>query len=183
MEKKFFDVFTTLVVSDDDRELLEETKVTRLVSSSRRDKLNIYLTSDYIVPKDRIYAMEDEICRQYYPSAPVRVRIYERFTPSGHTAASLIKQYKGSLMTEAARINPAWTDLLAHADFEFPDDESIVLVLEDRVIARDMSDEILDFIEHAVNVRFGTYFKLSVSFKKKRQGRVIHIRRSGCRKR
>ncbi len=167
MEKKFFDVFTTLVVSDDDRELLEETKVTRLVSSSRRDKLNIYLTSDYIVPKDRIYAMEDEICRQYYPSAPVRVRIYERFTPSGHTAASLIKQYKGSLMTEAARINPAWTDLLAHADFEFPDDESIVLVLEDRVIARDMSDEILDFIEHAVNVRFGTDFKLSVSFKEK----------------
>ncbi|MBO4265829.1 MAG: PolC-type DNA polymerase III [Lachnospiraceae bacterium] len=167
MEKKFFDVFNTLVVSDDDRELLEETKVTRLVSSSRRDKLNIYLTSDYIVPKDRIYAMEQEIGRQYFSASPVRVRIYEKYTGTTHTSSSLIKQYRGSLMSEAERINPAWVDLLAHADWKFPDEDSIELILEDRVIARDMSEEILDFIEHAVNIRFGKNFRLTVSFKEK----------------
>ncbi len=41
MEKKFFEVFRTLEVSDDDRESFEETIVTKLVSSSRHDKLHI----------------------------------------------------------------------------------------------------------------------------------------------
>ncbi|MBO4904324.1 MAG: PolC-type DNA polymerase III [Lachnospiraceae bacterium] len=167
MEKRFFDVFTTLVVSDDDRELLEETKVTRLVSSSRRDKLNIYLTSDYIVPKDRLYAMEEEIGKQYYPQTPVRIRIYEKFVMGSVKPSSLVKQYRASLLAEAARVNPAWTDLLRHADFDFPGEDSIVLVLEDRPIARDMSEEILDFIEYAINERFGTSFGLSASFKAK----------------
>ena len=121
MEKKFFDVFTALVVSDDDRELMEETKITRLVSSSRRDKLNVYLTSDSIIPKDRIYALEQEIRKQYYKGQSVSVRIIEKFVlGSGYNPGTIIKLYKNSIMTEAARINPAWSDLLLHADFEFP---------------------------------------------------------------
>ena len=72
MEKKFFDVFSSLVVSDDDRELMEETKVTRLVSSSRRDKLHIHLVSDYIIPKDRIYEMERKIREQAKAEAAKR---------------------------------------------------------------------------------------------------------------
>ena len=135
MEKKFFDVFRTLEVSDDDRESLEETTVTRLVSSSRHDKLHIYLECDHIISKDMIYAMEDEIRKQYYKDAPILIKIIEHFSLGGaHTARSIVKQYRASLIREASRINPAWTDLLLHADFDFPEgDNSIVLVLEELI--------------------------------------------------
>ncbi len=179
MEKKFFDVFASLDINDDDRELLEEARVTKLVSTSRNDKLHIYLTCDHIIPKDRIYAMEQNIRRQYYRDAKVSVRIIEHFS-LGHsyTPRAFITQYKNSLVSEASRINPAWTDLLRHADYEFPDDNaSFILVLEDRPIARDMSEEILDYIDHAVNGRCGMSWRITSKFKEKeiRQS-VIHKR-------
>ncbi len=177
MEKKFFDVFNALVVSDDDRELLEETKVTRLVSSSRRDKLHVYLSSDYIVPKDRIYEMERRIRKQYYKDQQVSVKIIERFRLGpAYSAKAIVKQYRGSLITEAAHINPAWGDLFSHADFEFPeDDNSIVFCLEDRMLARDMADDMLDFLDHAINDRCQTAFRITVSYKAKEERKsVIH---------
>ena len=166
MEKKFFEVFSALSVSDDDMELMEETRVTKLVSSSRHDKLHIYLSSGYIIPKDRIYAMEREIKKQYYGTAPVSVKIIEKFSLGASLSpSSFLKQYRNSIITEASRINPAWSDLMRHADFEFPDDgNSIVLVLEDRFLARDMADEMLDYLEHAINERCGTSFLITASF-------------------
>ncbi len=175
MEKKFFDVFTTLDVSDDDRELLEETKVTKLVSSSRRDKLHIYLSSDYIIPKDRIYEMESQIRKQYYKNSRVSIKIIERFMlGDSYSAPSIIKQYKSSILSEASHINPAWTDLLRHADFEFSDDgKTITLILEDRSIARDMAEEILDYLDHAINQRCGTSFRIVADFKEREERQSV----------
>ena len=175
MEKKFFDVFSALTVSDDDRELLEETRVTRLVSSSRRDKLHIYLASDYIIPKDRIYEMENSIRKQYYPDTPVTVRIIERFRLGRtYSPAAIVRQYKGSLLEEASHINPAWSDLLHHADFVFSEDgNGIELVLEDRLLARDMSDEILEFLDRAINERCQTSFLITVSYKAKEERKSV----------
>ena len=180
MEKKFFDVFDQLVVSEDDRELLEETKVTRLVSSSRHDGLHVYLVSDHIVPKDRIYEMESRIRKQYYKDGPVSVRIIERFRlGSAYSPQTIIRLYKGSIMTEAAHINPAWSDLLQHADFVFPEEGNrIELVLEDRCLARDMSEDILDFLDHAINERCQTSFMITVSYKAKEERKSVeHSRR------
>ncbi len=167
--KRFFDVFTTLSVSDDDRLLLEEARITKLVSSSRHDKLHIYLASDHIIPKDRIYAAEREIRKQYYKDANVSVRIIEHFSLGDSCSPKVIlKLYKTSILTEASRINPAWTDLLAHADFDISEEgDKIVLVLEDRCLARDMADEMLDYLDHAINGRCGTSFPITVSFKEK----------------
>ena len=66
MAKKFFEVFTILKLSDDDKDLFEETIINNLVAPRRGDKLHIYLESPYIVPKDRIYAVETEIKGQYF---------------------------------------------------------------------------------------------------------------------
>ena len=179
MEKKFFEVFNAVDAADDDRELFEEAKVTRLVSSSRHDKLHIYLTSDYIIPKDRIYAMERLIGNAYYRGGNVNVKIIEHFNlGKSYSPKAFITQYRSSIIKEASAINPAWTDLLLHADYDFPQgDSSIVLVLEDRVLAKDMSEEILDYLDHAVNGRCNTSWSITASFKEKetRQS-VVHSR-------
>ena len=179
MEKRFFDVFNALEVSDDDRMLLEETRVTKLVSSSRHDKLHIHMSSDHIIPKDRIYETEKKIRKQYFGNSPVSVRIIERFNlGASYKAESIVRQYRSSIIAEAARINPAWTDLLLHADFDFPEGgNTIVLILEDRLLARDMSNDILDYLDHVINDRYGTSFMMTVSFKEKEERQsVVHAR-------
>ena len=157
MEKNFFDVFSVLTVSDDDRQLLEETRVTKLVSSSRHDKLNIYLSSDHIIPRYNLNRIEGSIRKQYYRDDPVSVRIIERFNLAGtYTPKAVFAMYKSSIFDEAERINPAWADLLHHADFEFPEgDGSMVLVLEDRPIARDMADEMAGLFDNMLNKQIG----------------------------
>ncbi|MBQ6129040.1 MAG: PolC-type DNA polymerase III [Lachnospiraceae bacterium] len=169
MEKNFFDVFSVLTVSDDDRQLLEETRVTKLVSSSRHDKLNIYLSSDHIIPRYNLNRIEGSIRKQYYRDDPVSVRIIERFNLAGtYTPKAVFAMYKSSIFDEAERINPAWADLLHHADFEFPEgDGSMVLVLEDRPIARDMADEMAGLFDNMLNKRCGLSAHITVSFKER----------------
>ncbi len=175
MEKSFFEVFSALNVSDDDRQLLEETRVTKLVSSSRHDKLNIYLTSDHIIPRASLYRMESGIRKQYYRDAPVSVRIIERFELAGaYTPKAVFAQYGSSILDEATRINPAWTDLLKHADLDFPEgDDSVVIILEDRPIARDMADEIIGLYDNMLNKRCGLSARITAAFKEREKRRSV----------
>jgi len=180
MGKKFFDVFTTLKLSDDDRELFEEASIINLVSPKRRDKLKVYLTSAYIIPKDRIYAVEEEITRQYFQGKNVFVKIIEKFDLStSYSPEALIKVYKNSMLLEAKKINPAWTDLLAHADFDVLEDgKGIYIVLEDRYLAHDMSEDILDFLDEVINSRCGLNLAVRVKYKEKEERRSVeHAKR------
>ena len=169
MTHKFFEVFSTLKLSDNDRELFEETMIDRLVSSSRRDKLQVYLSCGYVIPKERIYAVEKEIENQLFGNNPCEVKILEKFNLSeSYTARSLIKEYKSSLLLEGSKLNPAWSDLLSHADFDFSEDEkSVLVILEDRFIARDMSEEILDYIDHVLNGRCSLNCTIKAEYKAK----------------
>lgn len=169
MAHKFFEVFSTLKLSDNDRDLFEETRIDRLVSSSRRDKMQIYLSADYVIDKDRIYAVEKEIESQVFANNLCRVKILEKFSLSeSYTAKAFIKEYKNSLLLEASRINPAWNDLLSHADFDFTDDEKgVILILEDRFIARDMSEEILDYLDHVLNGRCSLGCSVKAEYKER----------------
>lgn len=169
MEKKFFETFPSLKLSEDDRELFEETSITNLVSSSRKDKLHVYLKSNYVLPKDRVYVIEEEIRKQLLGNRPVQVKIIERFELSDtYRADTLIKVYKNSIMFEASRHNPAWTDLLNHADFDFDAEQNIMyIVLEDRLLAHDMSEEILDFFDNILNVRCGLAVRINAKYKER----------------
>ena len=177
MAHKFFDVFSTLRLSDNDRDLFEETGIDRLVSSSRRDKLHIYLSCNYIIPKERIYVVEKEIEKQIFPNNDCSVKIIEKFILSDtYDAKALYKEYKDSILLEGSKINPAWSDLLAHADFEFSEDaKGVKVILEDRFIARDLSEEILDYIDHVYNGRCSLGVRITSDYKSREVRKsVIH---------
>lgn len=175
MAKRFFEVFTALKLSDEDRELFEETRIINLVSPKRMDRLKIYLESSYIIPKDRIYGIEDEIRRQYYGDKSVSVKIIEKFIlPASYTAEAFIKMYKESMILEATKVNPAWTDLLSHADLEaFEDNRGLYVVLEDRFLARDMSEDILDYIDEVANSRCGLNISVKARYKEREVRRSV----------
>ena len=65
MDYKFFDAFSALNLKEEEHEFFEETRITKLVSSSHADKLRIYLESDYIIPKNVVHSVEKAIRKQY----------------------------------------------------------------------------------------------------------------------
>lgn len=66
MGKRFFDVFPSLKVQQDMENLFEEVEVTKVSTTSLKDCLRIYLLSTHLIPKSRIYAMEEMIREQLF---------------------------------------------------------------------------------------------------------------------
>ena len=52
--KEFFEVFPALELKNDIRDLMEEVKVTKVTSNSRRDFIKVYLFSKRLIEKNVI---------------------------------------------------------------------------------------------------------------------------------
>lgn len=180
MSKKFFETFPTLKLGREDTDIFEETSVTNLVSSSRRDKIRVYISSKHLIPKSRIKAVEGEIKKQLFANGPVQISIIEKYNlAESYTAKVLLKEYKESIIAEASEYNPAWSDLLKHSEFDYDEDSrSIILILEDRLLAHDMSDEILDFLDNIFNIRCGLASRINIHYKESETRKSVEHARS-----
>ena len=76
MSKKFFEVFPTLKLDTGLSDLYEQTTVDKVSSTRRKDFLRIYISSDRLIQKEDIFRAEGEIKRQFFPNAPVTVKLY-----------------------------------------------------------------------------------------------------------
>ena len=168
MSQKFFEVFPTVKLSEDDKELFEGTSIARLVSSSRRDKLHIYLESSYIVPKDRVHALEVNL-KNSLPGVS-DVLVIETFNLSSqYTLQNLMRVYNSSIMYEAACHNPLWREILHHADYEYPTEDCLNIVIEDRLLFKDHEKEILNFFDHILNIRCRMACNITLSYKEREE--------------
>ena len=61
MEKPFFDVFPTLEMNTELKNLFSVTKVTRVAMTRTRDFLKVYLSSEKLIRKKDIYQVENMV--------------------------------------------------------------------------------------------------------------------------
>ena len=79
MSKPFFEVFPSLQLNTDIRDLMGQTEVERVSATKRRDFLRVYLKSTRLIQKADIWTTEQEIKKQLFPQANLTVKIYEKF--------------------------------------------------------------------------------------------------------
>ena len=79
MSKPFFEVFPTLKLNKSLQDIMEQTEVEKIVSTKSKEYLRVYLFSSRLIFKQDIQAVEQEILGQLFPSAGLKVKIYERF--------------------------------------------------------------------------------------------------------
>ena len=79
MSKLFFEAFPTLQFKDDLRALFEETTVERISTTSSRDYLHIYVSSEHLLPKQSVFDAENQIKRQLFAYQKIEVKIYEKY--------------------------------------------------------------------------------------------------------
>ncbi|HOO28689.1 MAG TPA: PolC-type DNA polymerase III N-terminal domain-containing protein, partial [Lachnospiraceae bacterium] len=166
MDKAFFEVFPTLKLNKNLQELFEETFVTRVVSSSRKDRLRIYLSCRCLIEKDVIYTVEREIVRQLFPKAKIKVTFMESFHLTGrYTTEGLLSVYKNSILLELKNYDHFEYQLFYHAELEFPEDTVLKLVLEDTIVARSRSEELVRILDKILNERCGISTEVYVSYR------------------
>ena len=79
MAKPFFDVFPTLKLDGRMKELMDEVEADKVSTTRKQDFIRIYLSSNRLIEKADVWKAEKEIKKQFFGSADLTVKIYERF--------------------------------------------------------------------------------------------------------
>lgn len=77
--KPFEEVFPSLQLKGDMKAMFGRAQVERISAPKDRSILRIYLGSEHLIEKEKIWALEREIKNQLFPHAVTIVKIYERF--------------------------------------------------------------------------------------------------------
>ena len=156
MAKLFFDVFPTLEVSGDIKNLLAETEVTKVGMNHEKDHIRVYLLGSHLIHKKQITGIERSIEEQIFKGKQMHVRIIEKYQLSEqYTAKSLMDLYKDSILEELKAYSLMEYNLLRSSKMEFTDDSHLHLVLENTIIAQTRAHEIVEFLEKVICERCG----------------------------
>ncbi len=165
MAKFFFDVFPTLTVNEEMKNLLSEMEITKVSANPSKTWIRIYLSGPRLIHKSNIFALEKQIKKQLFPSQHMEIKIIEKFRLSEqYTARKLMDIYKGSIEEEIKEYSLLLYNVYHSAKSEFPEENRMELTLEDTIIAREKSEELIQILEKIVCERCGLDFKIDLDF-------------------
>ena len=166
MEKNFFEAFPNLKLTGARKDLFEQVVVERITATRRKDILRIYIRSERLIEKEDVYGVEQEIKKQFFPKDNIIIKIYEKFILSGqYNPEKLMDTYKDSVLMELKDTEHMLYTMFRQADMEYPDEQTVKLILEDSVIAKSKEDEMIRILDKVLNERCGFSVKFHVDYR------------------
>ena len=166
MEKNFFEAFPNLKLTGARKDLFEQVVVERITATRRKDILRIYIRSERLIEKEDVYDVEQEIKKQFFPKDNIIIKIYEKFILSGqYNPEKLMDTYKDSVLMELKDTEHMLYTMFRQADMEYPDEQTVKLILEDSVIAKSKEDELIRILDKVLNERCGFSVKFHVDYR------------------
>ena len=148
MAKAFKEAFPTLQLSEELQGLLETAEVTKISANREYTHIRIYLRARRLIFKKNIWQLEKEIASQIFKNKEIWVTVIESFELSEqYTPQSLMEIYRDSILDELESYSILEYNALRTAQMEFDSPKHMKLILDDTIIARERSDEILEFLE------------------------------------
>lgn len=165
MSKLFFDVFPDLKVPSEMERLMADVEVTKVSTNHQKDHLRVYLLSSRLIEKNRIFRLESDIKKQLFPDHELSVKIIEKFKLSEqYNPQKLLHIYKDSVLEEFRTYSLLEYSVLKMAKIEFPDERKLMLNLEDSVVARQKSEEMVQILEKIICERCGLDVDIRVEY-------------------
>ena len=165
MSKLFFEVFPELKVNQDMEKLLADVEVTKVSTNRQRDHLRVYLLSTRLIWKSNIFHLEGNIKKQLFPHHDVSVKIIEKYQLSGqYNPKKLMDVYKDSILEEFRAYSLLAYNVLRMAQMDFPEEHKMILTLEDSVIARQKTEEVVQILEKIICERCGMDINIQVEY-------------------
>ena len=172
MAKQFFEVFPTLKLDKKIQDLFEQVTVEKVSATKSRDFIRVTIGCDYLILKETVFKVEEEIKKQFFSSHSVRVKLYERFHLSEqYTPEKLMNTYKESILLELRNYSPIEYNLFKGADIAFPKEDELCVTVEDTVLAKDKAAELSRILEKIFNERCGFSIQCRMEYKEKKTGR------------
>ncbi|MCH5275806.1 MAG: PolC-type DNA polymerase III [Lachnospiraceae bacterium] len=172
MSKAFLEVFPTLELEGSIKQQMEQVEVEKITTTSRKDFLRIYLFSSHLIQKEVIYSLEKEIKKQLFKKNDMTVKIYEKFRLSSqYTPEKLLDIYKDSILMELREYDRIIYSAFKGADFAFPQENELLLTVEDTVLIRSKAEEMIRILDKILNERCGQQATVRLDYKEATQDR------------
>ncbi len=172
MEKQFFDVFPGVKLEKKIHDLFEQVTVLKVSATKSRDLIRVTFLCDYLIQKETVYKVEEELKRQLFPDHNVRVKLYERFHLSEqYTPQKLLDIYRDSILLELRNYSPVEYNIFKGAELAYPNEKEVIMTIEDTVLAKSKSAELIRIMEKILNERCGFSVSVSAQYKEKKTGK------------
>ena len=165
MSKLFFEVFPTLVLNEDMQKMMSGIEVTKVSANRQKCVIRIFLYGTHLIPKADVFQMEKEIVRQLFKGQQINVKIIEKFRLSEqYSAQSLMDIYGDSIAEELRAYSLLLYNVYRTAKITFLAQNRMKMVLEDTMIARERSNELVQILEKIFCERCGVDYIAELSF-------------------
>ena len=172
MSKAFREAFPTLKLEEELEGLLDTTEVTKISANHEHTHIRIYLRAKRLIFKKNIWKLEKVITEQIFQNRAIQVKIIESYELSEqYTPKSLIEVYKDSILDELNAYSVLEYNLLRTADMEFPEEDRLILTMDETIIAKTRTDEIIEFLEKVICERCGMNLKIFPQYRKPQESK------------
>lgn len=172
MGKRFFDVFPTLQTEKEITDLFEEVEVTKVTTTSLKDRLKIYLLSTHLISKMYMYRMEKMIYEQLFAHTPISIEIVERYQLSEqYTPENLLREYRESILEELREKSAVEYNMFLNAKCVFENENILCLTLEDTIVARGKQESIVELLKEVFNERCNVPVEVRVLYEEVKESK------------
>ena len=172
MSKPFKEAFPTLQLDEELDHLLETTEVTKISANHDHNHIRIYLRAERLIFKKNIWEIEKAILEQIFQNRDIKVKIIESFELSEqYTPQSLMDVYRDSILDELNAYSVLEYNLLRTATMEFDQPHHMLLTMDETIIAKTRTDEIVEFLEKVVCERCGMNLIIQTAFRKPQESK------------
>lgn len=135
---------------------LEDVEVTRVTKTSTNSLARVYILSSRLISKQIIYQTEDILKKQIFRMKNMDVRIIDRYKLSSqYTPTMIMETYYDSILFELEKYWTLEYNLLKNSSWEFTDEHTLELTLEDGFLSRTYGDNLADYFKKIFLNRFG----------------------------
>ena len=172
MTKLFFDVFPTLKMDEENRALFQKVEVMKVTSTSAKDRIKVYISSTYLIPKKNIYMTERWIEEQLFGQSHIPVIIVEEFHLSDlYTPEHLLNEYRESILYELEQHSVVERNMFQKAKVCFEEERILCLTLADSIIAKGKAESIVNYLQMIYEERFHMPIEVRVLYEKEKESK------------
>ena len=155
-DRRFFEVFPTLKLPENVRELFDQVLVSRVVRCEKKNSYRIYIKCADWIKKETIYEVETAIAEQVFPRSRAKVNLVERFSLSSqYNPQNFYKVYRQSMLAELESVSPLLALLFKRSELVFPEQDRIEARIPVNPILTERADELLEYVEKIFIERAG----------------------------
>ncbi len=172
MATPFYDVFSNLKLHPDLDQIFSEVEILRVGRVQSKELLRIYIFSHRLIEKKRIFAVEREIKKQYFPGKDLKIKLMEKFQLSEqYTPKNLVSSYWDSILDEFRVYSMLEYDMLRTSRISFPEEDVIEFSMKDTLIARQKEAELYEILEKIFCGRCGMKVKITFDYYQEKENK------------